>query len=75
VTDTHIPPVTGKLSFDPYNQDGSPRRYVGMFRPTLDEAKMIDPMKGYRSMGGHPQFYEEWYHGDFDRPLYEEPAE
>lgn len=57
-----------RFTFEPTFADGTPRRYVGLYRPTYEMAAADDRMKGYRSSG--PSFFDEWYKGHFDRPLY-----
>lgn len=63
-----------RYTFDAYYPDGSPRRYVGQWRPPRDDAERI---AGYRTALGCyiPTYrvaeFEAWYAtGRFDRALY-----
>ncbi len=66
------------LSFEPYEPDGSPRRFVGLFRPPFESLSHSDrealrPAFAYSL----PMNYERdrWLAGDLDRPLYREAGD
>lgn len=58
-----------RASFFAYNADGSPRVYIGMFRPPFEE--WVTETAPY-ALGYHmPALRERWLHGAGDKPLYQ----
>lgn len=62
------------LSFEPYEDDGTPRLFVGMWRPpfetlTHDELVSLLPVGALVVRMGEPR--DRWLAGGLDRPLYE----
>ena len=61
-----------KYTFEPYREDGSPRKWVGTFRPPYSE--VLEEIKNsgqiYRYMNGY-EINIPYDKGTFDKPLYE----
>ncbi len=53
-------------TFEAYRPDGTPRRYVGLWRPPFDQAPVPAYVPTYLT-----QPFELWMRGEYDRPLYE----
>lgn len=58
-----------RYTFEAHRPDGSPRRYVGLWRPPFD---MVPPEYVPTYLA---QQRDEWMRGAYDRPLYEEDDE
>ena len=62
-----------KYTFEPYKEDGSPRKWVGTFRPPKEE--IFDMIKNSGQVYRYMQGYEiviPYDSGQFDKPLYED---
>ena len=61
-----------KYTFEPYKEDGSPRKWVGTFRPPHDEIYEEIKKSGqlYRYVVGY-EIIIPYMSGNFDKSLYE----
>lgn len=68
-----------KYTFEPYKEDGSPRKWVGTFRPPYQETWDMLKEKGlifrYQTNMYTIDIMPAYNSGLFDKPLYEEENE
>lgn len=57
-------------TFEPLKDDGSPRKYVGLWKPPLEEC-----LESWHLSYHIPQVRNAWVAGSFDKALYEDDAE
>jgi hypothetical protein len=77
-----VDPGTGYVNdvFSPAMVDGTPRVFIGVFRPPPPNAgaHLIVDMTPGLTCGHHyspAQYRERWARGEFDRPMYRDPEQ